>query len=95
LPPNNKIILFLTSLLENFEDKIKKSFEIKVNYENSHGESLEDIYIIDFSFLNGISQLGEPPLIKIAKNVEDIKRDINHLSTGYSKIRVICFKETS
>ena len=42
--------------------------------------------MIDFSQLIGLSQLGEPPLYKIAKNVEEIKKDIHHLSTGLIKV---------
>ena len=32
--------------------------------------------------------MGEPPLYKIAKNVEEIKKDIHNLST-FHKIKVI------
>ncbi len=88
LAPNQKLQFFLT--IENFEEKTKKSFEIKVTYQNSIGKTYKDVYTIDFSQLIGLSQLGEePPLYKIAKNVEEIKKDIHHLSTGFHKIKVI------
>jgi len=73
-------------MIENFEEKTKKSFEIKVTYQNSIGKTYKDVYMIDFSQLIGLSQLGEPPLYKIAKNVEEIKKDIHHLSTGLIKV---------
>ena len=88
LAPNQKLQFFLT--IENFEEKTKKSFEIRVTYQNSIGKTYKDVYTIDFSQLIGLSQLGEePPLYKIAKNVEEIKKDIHHLSTGFHKIKVI------
>jgi len=76
-------------MIENFEEKTKKPFEIRVTYQNSIGKTYKDVYMIDFSQLIGLSQLGEPPLYKIAKNVEKIKEDIHHLSTGFHKIKVI------
>ena len=74
-------------MIENFEEKTKKPFEIRVTYQNSIGKTYKDVYMIDFSQLMGLSQLGEkPPLYKIAKNVEEIKKDIHHLSTGLIKV---------
>ena len=91
LAPNQKLQFFLTSMIENFEEKTKKPFEIRVTYQNSIGKTYKDVYMIDFSQLIGLSQLGEPPLYKIAKNVEEIKKDIHHLSTGFHKIKVIMY----
>jgi len=91
LAPNQKLQFFLTSMIENFEEKIRKPFEIKVTYQNSIDKVYEDIYLIDFSQLIGLSQLGEPPLHKIAKNIEEIKKDISHLSTGFHQMKVIVY----
>ncbi len=76
-------------MIENFEEKTKKPFEIKVTYQNSLDKKYEDIYVIDFSQLIGLSQLGEPPLYKIARNIEDIRKDIHNLSTGFNRLKVI------
>ena len=89
LAPNQKIQFFLTSLIENKEEKIKKPFEIKVVYQNSTGKTYEDVYLIDFSQLIGLGQLGEPPLYKIAQNIESIQGDIHNLSTGFYRMKVI------
>ena len=89
LAPNQKLQFFLTSMIENFEEKTKKPFEIRVTYQNSIGKTYKDVYMIDFSQLIGLSQLGEPPLYKIAKNVEEIKENIHYFSTGFHKIKVI------
>jgi len=89
LAPNQKLQFFLTNMIENFEEKIKKPFEIRVTYQNSIGKTYEDVYMIDFSQLIGLIRLGKPPLYKIAKNVEEIKKDIHNLSTGFHKIKVI------
>jgi len=89
IAPNQKIQFFLTSMIENFEEKIEKSFQVTITYKNSVGKTYEDEYPIDFSQFIGLTQLGEPPLYKIAKNIESIQRDIQHLSTGFYKMKVI------
>ena len=66
--------------------KQKKPFEIRVTYQNSIGKTYKDVYMIDFSQLSGLSQLGEPLLYKIAKNVEEIKKEIHNLSVGLIKV---------
>jgi len=89
LAPNQKLQFFLTSMIENFEEKTKKPFEIKVTYQDSMGKKYEDVYVIDFSQLIGLSRLGKPPLHTIAKNIEKIQKDLHYLSTGFHKMKVI------
>jgi|GEM_PF-6840939 len=60
--------------------KTKKPFKITVTYQNSADKSYKDLYLIDFSQLVGLNQLGESPLFKISKNIEKIQEDINYLS---------------
>ena len=86
LAPNQKLQFFLTSMIDNFEEKTKKPFEIKLTYQNSIGKTYnKDVYLIDFSQLIGLSQLGEPPLYKIVKNIKNIEKDIHHLSTDFHR----------
>lgn len=91
LAPNQKIQFFLTSLTENYEEKVKNPFEIRIIYENSIHKPYSNIYSIDFSQFTGTSQLGEPPLYKISKNIEDIQKNIGYLSTGRNKLQVITY----
>ncbi|MFQ5433046.1 MAG: hypothetical protein ACE5EN_11145 [Nitrospinota bacterium] len=89
LSPNQKIQFFLTSLADNFEEKVSSPFTIKVTYKNNSDHQYNDKYMVDFSEFLGLRRLGEPPLHKIAKNIESIKKDIGHISSGFSKIRAI------
>lgn len=91
LAPNQKIQFFLTNLTEEFEEKIKNPFTIKVTYKNKLDENFTEPFVIDFSQFEGMSQLGEPPLYKIANAMEDIKRDISRLSTGDYKLKTIVY----
>jgi len=91
LAPSQKMQFFLTTLAENFEDKTKTSFNIKVTYNNKTGKTYTETFIIDFSELVGLSQLGEPPLYKISKNIEKIQQEIRHISTGFHKLKTIVY----
>lgn len=91
LAPNQKIQFFLTNLTENYEVKIKKPFEIRITYENSIHKLYSDIYTLDFSQFTGTSHLGEPPLYKIAENIEKIQKNIDYILTGRNKLQVITY----
>lgn len=90
LAPGRKIVYFLTSIIGR-EDLSTAKYEIKVGYENCLGESYKASYILDFSEFWGIRRIGEPPLKSIVKHLESIKRDINDLSSGMRKIKVITY----
>ena len=89
--PNQSLPFFLTNMAENYEEKIGKTFEIKVTYENSIGNSFVDTYLIDFSYLEGLTQLGEPHLYKIANNIEALKKHFDHFATGFNKLNVLAY----
>ena len=90
MAPNQKIQLFLSNLAGH-EEKMKESFKLRIVYQNGTGKSYSDTYLIDFSQLIGIMQLGEPPLYTIAKNVERIQGDIHQVSSGFKKLNVIMY----
>ena len=79
LAPDQKLQFFLTSMLENFEEKISNPIKIKVIYYNFSGDKYEDKYIIDFSQLVGLRHVGEPSMVKIAKELEGLRKNINSI----------------
>ncbi|MEE9282982.1 MAG: hypothetical protein V3U49_02775 [Nitrososphaerales archaeon] len=79
LAPDQKIKFFLTSLTEDFKIKMKSPFRIDVSYYNKTRKPYNDGFLIDFSEMEGLGQLGEPPIHKIADNIEKIQKDINAL----------------
>ena len=74
LGPGDERRFFLTSLTENGDEKVEKPFEVKVTYLGTIGGKKTDRYVIDFSELEGILQLGKPPLYEIADSVKDLAR---------------------
>ncbi|MHB8118056.1 MAG: hypothetical protein ACYDHX_04930 [Methanothrix sp.] len=88
--PNQEFQIFLANLIENFEEILKKTFEIKITYESNLHESYSNTYLIDFSQRIG-SSLTQPPLYEIADNIKQIQSDINKISTGSTKLNVIIY----
>jgi hypothetical protein len=79
LAPSQKIKTFFTSLAEYNKENISP-INVKITYKNIYKEEYSSEYTINLSELLGIQQLGEPPLEKIAKNIEIIKSDIHSIS---------------
>jgi len=90
LAPNQKIQFFLTSLIGLSDEQINKPFAIKISYQNGVERTYENTYIIDLSSIIGLSQI-EPPLQKIADSIKSIQTDINSISTGSHRIKVISY----
>lgn len=94
LSPNQEIRTFLTSMLERFETIIETALRVMVTYHTSSGEELSDSYSLDFSIFRGLKQLGKPDLHSIAKDMEKIQKNIQHICTGFYKLRVITQTES-
>lgn len=88
MAPGQRIQFFLTSMIENFDEKVKSHPEITVMYTNSGSRQDRRKYILDFGWMVGMRQLGTPPLTEIAKAIKDIQRDINFFSTGFKRLGV-------
>jgi len=92
LPPNNKRVYFLISLIGRAEELEKISIEVKAEYDNCLGKSYQQQYTLDFSELLGMRRAGEPSQKKIANNLEKIQNDIHGLMySSYPKIKVIAY----
>lgn len=90
-PPGQKLQFPVADLADHFDEKIKKKNKIEVYYQNNIGGKYQEDFIIDFSELDGILQFGEPPLYKLANNIEKIQKDIHHFSTGFKKLKTIVY----
>lgn len=82
LGPNQRISLFLCSVLGLFETGSKRpipNFSIVVKYKGATSEYV-DTFSFDFKDLQGLSQLGIPPIHKISRSIEGIQKDFHKLS---------------
>lgn len=89
LAPTQKIQSFLTSLLEDFNQKIKSQCVIDVTYKNRFHKFYHSTIMLNMRELKDLRQVGEPPENKIAKEIETISKNIAHLTSGFNKLQVI------
>lgn len=88
LSPRQKIQFFLTSLLEDTDEKVKTEIKVDITYQNSIGKKIKSHYVLDFSQFLGMSQLGKPPIKGIEKHLENIYRELHSLTFGSRKLKV-------
>ena len=91
LAPNQEVNFFLTSMIEDGKKKMEFNFKLIVAYENNLKKIYKQIYLFDFSELEGVHRVGKPPLYKISKDVEEISKNIQHVCTGFHKLNVISY----
>ncbi len=94
LGPDQEFSSFWTSLFDGHASKLNTRIRITCRYRNATGVQYEIPCVLDLSELKGISRIGEPPLLKIGKQLEAIAKDLNHLSTGFKRLRVDAFTQT-
>lgn len=90
LAPNQTFRFVLGGFIgEAFYRAIQKPWSIDVVCESQTKKSYKDSYTIDFSQFSELMLGGGSPLYKIEKHLDSLNRDVHHLTTGFSKIRVI------
>ena len=75
LGPGDERRFFLTSLTEDGDAKVGNPFEVRVTYRGTIGDEKTDLFVIDFSELEGIMQLGTPPLHEIADSMKSFAEE--------------------
>ena len=75
LGPGDERRFFLTSLAEDGDAKVGNPFEVRVSYRGTIGNEKTDRFVIDFSELEGIMQLGTPPLHEIADSMKSLAEE--------------------
>lgn len=93
LGPQQELQSGFTQMTEDYEAKINSRLIIKVSYENSTGKSYIQNITIYFEEFRGYGTLGKPHLYSIAQSLEKIGTDINHLTTGFKKLKVDTYSE--
>lgn len=88
-PPHHKIEHFLTSVIGKLDDLKKQPLEIVANYRDTVGGEYTRSFLIDFGELENLSRIGTPPLHDIAKAVKALQQDVNQISTGFRKPRIL------
>jgi len=86
LGPAQEFSSFWTSLVEGDSSKVDSRIVITCTYRSVTSARYMHDCVIDLSELKGSSRIGEPPLQKLAKQVEQLSKDVRHISQGRIKV---------
>ncbi|MEY4980550.1 MAG: hypothetical protein RLZZ352_2820, partial [Pseudomonadota bacterium] len=88
LGPQQEFASFWTSLMDGDESKVESRIQIECAYKSVTGTPYRVEHVLDLAELKGSSQIGEPPLLKIAKHLEKMQSDLHQLATGFRRLGV-------
>lgn len=88
LGPGQELQSGYTQMAKNFAEKIKARLTVEVTYSGATGKSYTDEIPIHFEEFEGYGAIGTPHIYSIAKSLEKIERNIDHLTTGFRRLRV-------
>ncbi len=89
LPPNWERENILTYMDRNYKEKIKRKIEIKVTYNDKYLNNIENTFYIDLSEFENTILPQELPIYKIAKDIEDIRKNFWHIASWFTKLNII------
>jgi len=71
--------------------KVATQIRVRSTCRGVTGEVYDRQHLLDLSELKGISCIGEPPLLKMAKCLEPMQKDLHHVATGFNRPKVDVF----
>lgn len=80
-------------MTQNYEGKIKARLLVDANYKSAAGKSYSQAIPVYFEEFEGYGTVGTPPLYAIAKAMEKIERNLDHLTTGFRRLRVDTYSQ--
>jgi len=93
LGPGQEFFSYWTNVTEGYEEKIQATLKIHCQYKSAGGVPYVHEYLLNLSELKGLTRIGEPPLLKIAKQIEKIQNHLYALVNGMRKLKVDVFSE--
>lgn len=93
LGPGQELRSSYTQMTKNFEVKIRSRITVSVSYQSATEKQYSEEVPIWFEELEGYGRIGTPHLYSIAKSLEKIERNVDHLSSGFRRLRVDVFSE--
>lgn len=94
LGPGQELRSRYTQMTQNYEGKIKARLVIDASYKSAAGKSYSHAIPVYFDEFEGYGTVGTPHLYAIAKAMEKIERNVDHLATGFRRLRVDTYSQT-
>jgi hypothetical protein len=85
--PKQPMKLSVASFIHD-KELADKSIELKVIYSNSIAEQFTRKFILNFSQFSFFTQVGFPPLIKIAEHLKSIASNLSDITSGFRKLKI-------
>lgn len=89
LAPRQELRSFLEMSFNNYDEKVATVLRVRTRYRTPDGSHESGSHLVDLSWLRNMSQLGTPPMQEMAKSLKALQKDINHLVTGWRKLKII------
>lgn len=86
--PGQEYSSFWTSMTDGDATKIDSRLVVSCSYRSVTGDAYRHDCILDLSELKGSSRIGEPPLHKIAKHIEQIEKDLTKVTAVTGRLKV-------
>lgn len=93
LGPGQELQTGFTQMTENYSGKIKARLAVEVSYKSATGKSYKETIPVYFEEFEGYGTLGTPHMYSIAKSLEKIEKSLDHLSTGFKRLKVDTYSE--
>ena len=93
LGPGQELRSGFTQMTKNYESKIKARLVIETSYSSATRKPYKNIIPVYFEEFEGYGMLGTPHLYAIAQAMEKIEKNIDHLTTGFRRLRVDAYSE--
>jgi hypothetical protein len=95
LGPGQEIVGGYTQMVGAlFDLKIESILIFNIQYKDATGKLFNEAFRVSFSEFKGRSQLGTPHLYKIAQSLEHIDKNIDHIATGWKKLKMDIYDRT-
>ena len=91
LLPGQEFSSYWTDVRKEFESKLKTIVTVSTTCRGATGIAYSREHVVDLSELDGVSRLGTPPLLAIARSLGKLQDDVHSLSTGFRRLRVETF----
>jgi len=93
LGPAQDFTSFWASLADGDGSKLDTQIAVVCKYKSVLGVAYENEHVLDISELKGISKIGSPPMLAIAKHLESLQKDVHSLTSGFKRLRVDTFTQ--
>ncbi len=88
-PDQNFRILLGWLFGDAFDRASQGPWVFHINYQNLSGNQREDTHTLDFSQFSGLIVGDGPPLAKIEKHLDSLRKEVGHMATGFHKLHVL------